>query len=72
MYHHSRGSVVCGRMRRLGVSLALISFLQHLWLSLVVISERAAPSYSLFGSYMSGLFGTKEITDYSETQNNPY
>jgi hypothetical protein len=37
-----------------------------------VASERVPPSFSLFGSYVSGLFGMKEINDYSEIQTSPY
>jgi hypothetical protein len=45
----------------------LFSLLLHL-----VVSERVAFSFSFFDSCVSGLFETKEINDYSETQNNFY
>jgi hypothetical protein len=45
----------------------LFSLLLHL-----VVSECVALSFSFFDSCVSGLFGTKEINDYSETQNNFY
>ncbi|PNY16833.1 hypothetical protein L195_g013560 [Trifolium pratense] len=38
----------------------------------LVVLQDAAPSYSLSCSYVYGLFGTKEISDYSETQNSLY
>jgi hypothetical protein len=37
----------------------------------LVVPERDAPSYSSFGSYVIGLFGMKEINDYSEIQTSP-
>jgi hypothetical protein len=37
----------------------------------LVVPEHVAPSYNLFDSYVSELFGTEEINFYSEIQNSP-
>jgi hypothetical protein len=64
---------------QLGRGLACFQRILQLWLIIffsllfhLMVTEHAAHFYSLFGSYVSGLFGTKEIIDCSETQNSPY
>jgi hypothetical protein len=60
---------------RLGLGLAYHRWILTTWLVIffilliyLVVPDRDAPSYSSFGSYVIGLFGMKEIKDYSEIQ----
>jgi hypothetical protein len=65
--------------RQLGRGLTCHQLILSMWLTIffsllfdLVVSEHIAPSYSLFGSYASGLFGMKEINEYSKIQRSPY
>jgi hypothetical protein len=55
--------------RRWILKICQIIFYNSLFLQ--VVFGRSAPFYSLFGSYVFGSFGTKEINGYSEIQNCP-
>jgi hypothetical protein len=65
--------------RQLGLGLVCHRWMHKIWLIILfsllfhlVDSVRVALSFSFFGSYVFGLFGTKETNDYSEIQSSHY